>query len=419
MEGIAVQNGTIIFSNSTNITVKTGFITMVGGRLIAGTEEHPHHANLTFEMYGGYYGAQQPMAGNKGIFCLDCKLSIYGKPRNYVWTTLSSTVLPGISYLNVTNAVDWQPGEKIVVASTSFDPAEAEERTIVSVSGISIFVDKPFLYKHLGFVESHGSDSIKMQAEVGLLSRNIKITGDSTTSVDKYGAHMKLSGTESTGFEGKVAYTEFTLCGQPQIPGRYCLYFHLNGYVPTSLARGNSFHETLGRGITLRGASMLGIEQNVAFRARGHNFYLEDGTEIYNKIKNNLAINSLAVSNLYYTDMAVSSFLIKNPTNDVVGNRAAGSDFYGLWLDFSTKVEGASAKKDICPDGLPLGDVSNNVIHSNKIIGMRINRLLPRTFPCASIRNNDPEDQWLLNPSLPSLISNSTIYKNQWYGILA
>lgn len=126
IEGIAVKNGTLIFSNSTSITVKTGFITMVGGRFIAGTEENPHHANLVFEMYGGYYGAQQPMAGNKGIFCLDCKFSMYGKPRSPTWTTLSDTITPGSLSFNVSQAVDWQVGEKIVVASTSFNPAEAE-----------------------------------------------------------------------------------------------------------------------------------------------------------------------------------------------------------------------------------------------------------------------------------------------------
>jgi hypothetical protein len=110
----------------------------------------------------------------------------------------------------------------------------------------------------------------------------------------------------------------------------------------------------------------------VAYRARGHNFYFEDGTEIHNRLYYNLAINSLAVSDMYYTDLAVASFLVRNPANEFVGNRAAGSDFYGLWLDFPSRVTGASAQSDICPDGIPLGLISGNVIHSNKMIGMRI-----------------------------------------------
>lgn len=48
-------------------------------------------------------------------------------------------------------------------------------------------------------------------------------------------------------------------------------------------------------------------------------------------IRNNLAISSLQVTNMLQTDMSVASFWITNPTNDVMGNHAAGSDFYGFW----------------------------------------------------------------------------------------
>ena len=81
-----------------------------------------------------------------------------------------------------------------------------------------------------------------MQAEVALLNRNIKIRGDSSSAISKYGAHLMLSGESINGFEGKVAYSEFTLCGQPQIPGRHCIYFHMNGETPTSYARGNAVY---------------------------------------------------------------------------------------------------------------------------------------------------------------------------------
>lgn len=38
LKGIAVANGTIIFSDERDLTINTGFITLVGGRFIAGTE---------------------------------------------------------------------------------------------------------------------------------------------------------------------------------------------------------------------------------------------------------------------------------------------------------------------------------------------------------------------------------------------
>ena len=88
LEGIAVEGGTLVFADEGPLTVKAGFITLVGGTFIAGTEQYPHSNQLTFEMYGGYYGKQQPMFGNKGIGCKDCKFSMHGTPRTKTWSAL-------------------------------------------------------------------------------------------------------------------------------------------------------------------------------------------------------------------------------------------------------------------------------------------------------------------------------------------
>lgn len=101
--------------------IHTNLITMNGGEFVAGTEIRPYQHKLTFIMYGGYYGKQQPMFGNKGIGCLECKFSMYGTPRIKTWTLLSGTVAAGTDTLTVTDNVDWQVGEEIVVASTGFD----------------------------------------------------------------------------------------------------------------------------------------------------------------------------------------------------------------------------------------------------------------------------------------------------------
>ena len=77
--------------------------------------------------------------------------------------------------------VDWTVGEEIVVASTSFRYEEAEQRTIVSVSGKVITVDTAFKHLHFGGTETFGSDVVHIRAEVALLSRNIKMMGDPTS----------------------------------------------------------------------------------------------------------------------------------------------------------------------------------------------------------------------------------------------
>lgn len=84
---------------------------MNGGRFIAGTETAPLHSKLTFILYGNYYGKQLPMFGNKGIGCLNCKFSMYGRPRTPTWTTIAATISPGATAFTVSEDVDWQAGE--------------------------------------------------------------------------------------------------------------------------------------------------------------------------------------------------------------------------------------------------------------------------------------------------------------------
>ena len=46
---------------------------------------------------------------------------MYGKPKK-TWTTLATTVPVGMNVISLNEDVDWQIGDQIVVASTSFDP---------------------------------------------------------------------------------------------------------------------------------------------------------------------------------------------------------------------------------------------------------------------------------------------------------
>lgn len=92
------------------------------------------------------------MFGNKGIGCMECFLSLYGQKRLYTWTQLNSTINVGDITLTVQDPVDWNVGETIVVASTSFDHYEAESRNIVTVNGNIITVDTPFNNFHFAGV---------------------------------------------------------------------------------------------------------------------------------------------------------------------------------------------------------------------------------------------------------------------------
>jgi len=120
------------------------------------------------------------------------------------------------------------------------------------------------------------------------------------------------------------------------------------------------------------------------------------------------------------SDIMVSSFYIRHPNNYFIGNRAAGSDYYGFNFDLPDYPTGSSASKDICPPGNPLASFTNNVAHSNTFHGLRINNLIARTYPCSDTKNEyDPNYLWSANPSIPTVFSSFLSYKNLKHGFVA
>ena len=67
----------------------------------------------------------------------------------------------------------------------------------------------------------------------------------------------------------------------------------MNGDVSDSYVKGNAVHHSFARVITLHGIQFLRVSENVGYRVKGHNFFIEDGIEIQNVIEYNLAIGSL------------------------------------------------------------------------------------------------------------------------------
>ena len=204
-----IVEGSIVFADEQEMVIETGSIIVNFGTFTAGTEKKPYTNLLTFVLHGGYYEKQLPGFGNKAIGCHCCKFDMYGTPRTPTWTELAATAMPGNTSIQLLNPADWRSGEQIVIASTSTDHYESERRTISSydnTTGILTF-DEPLLYKHLGVVETFGSgsDSIPMRAEVGLLTRNIVVTGDSDSVPNKYGAHIMMHGSAYQGLVGHIA----------------------------------------------------------------------------------------------------------------------------------------------------------------------------------------------------------------------
>ena len=113
-------------------------------------------------MHGTKESPEIPIYGNKVIGVRFGTLDLHGVARNPTWTELSHTAIAGASVITLNTAVDWQAGEQIVVASTSYNAWEAEQVTIVSVDrsniNLPVVTITPALqYLHYSAVETYGT----------------------------------------------------------------------------------------------------------------------------------------------------------------------------------------------------------------------------------------------------------------------
>jgi hypothetical protein len=274
------------------------------------------------------------MVGNKCIYVHNSRIDINGKERNVTWTLLETTANAGDNTITLMKPVDWQVGEKIVVASTDYDMNQAEVKTITNISAdaLTLTLDTPFEYKHYSADETYGDAKFPMRCEVGLLSRNIVIRGSEYDSLnDQYGAHMMMMGSEADGTVGRISYTEFYHVGQGNIVGRYPIHYHKCGDIPSSFVKGNAVHDSFARLVTIHGVRYLRVSHNVGYNIFGHNYFIEDGSEFKNILEYNLGMNTKQIWTLVNTDVTAATYWVTHPDNVVRHNRAAGGEFYGFW----------------------------------------------------------------------------------------
>jgi len=404
LKAVLVQ-GSLIFAPESDPTHQRTFDAEYiyvdeGAVFEAGTEDDRYTSKLTITMHGTRESPQLPVFGNKGIFVRHGQLDFHGAIREYTWTELSTTVEAGEDTITLNVKTDWQKGERIVIAPTDFEADHAEEFEIKSAdhsgSKSVLTLDRATTYKHYSgskdYTGSNGlnTDMVKtleMRAEVGLLSRNVVYKGADNDSINqKYGAHIMLHSPGDDSLTGKISYVEFTQVGQAFQLGRYPIHFHMIGIVHNSYIKGNSIHHTYNRACTVHGVHYLTIENNVAYETMGHTFFIEDGGETKNILKNNLAIKTKASWSLLNTDQSPASFWITHPDNQFIGNHAAGSDRYGFWFDLQQHPTGPSFDSNVCPEFEQLGEFTGNVAHSNGRYGLRIfHRFTPVTNPCAAL----------------------------------
>ena len=90
--------------------------------------------------------------------------------------------------------------------------------------------------------------------------------------------------------------------GQAFRLGRYPIHFHMNGDMPSSYVKECAIHESFNRATNVHASNYLTIESNVIYNIMGGAYFMEDGIEIGNTFKNNLAVFVKASSSLLSED---------------------------------------------------------------------------------------------------------------------
>jgi cell migration-inducing and hyaluronan-binding protein len=426
-------NGTLSFSNDSDIELTTDWI-MLHGELRAGSEAAPHTRKATITLVDNVPGENTNNMGDRGIMLMGGTLNLHGD-RVHTWSKLAKTAAAGSTSIEVLDASGWRVGDEIVLASTDYNPRQAERRHITAIDGNELSFDTPLEYMHFGEL-TYGVDE---RGEVGLLTRNIHIQASADAEETYFGGHVMAM----PGSKMYVSSVEFLRMGQHLQLARYPIHWHLVGDASGQYIQNSAIHDTFSRCVTVHGTNNARIENNVTFNNVGHCFFLEDAIETGNQFVHNLGImtkchptlpcdpTNLApgrpVSNgqsskdvLLPSDNTASTFWITNPDNIYRDNVAAGSDAIGFWFALPEhpigQFEGTEISKNTWPRRTRVREFSGNTAHSN-FDGFMFDRG-PRpdnTFSVAGsnyhVAYADPADT--NSEMLVSNFENFTSYKNR------
>jgi hypothetical protein len=441
--GITI-NGKLRFADEADLELSTEWI-MIHGELEIGTEAKPYQHKATITLTDNVKDEQLMGMGDRGIMLSGGTLNLHGN-RDNAWTKLAKTAAAGATSIEVLNAAQWQVGDEIVLASTDYDPRQAETRVITAINGNGITLDKPLQYMHFGQV-TFGVDE---RGEVGLLTRNIKVQASEDAEQSFFGAHIMAMVTSKMYVDG----VELHRVGQNLELARYPIHWHLVGDAGTGqYIRNSAIHDTYNRCVTVHGTNNLQVENNVTYNNVGHCFFLEDGIETGNQFISNLVIQSKCHTSLACdptnlapfgsqpdglnfkttgqdsteilipSDNTVSSFWITNPDNVYRNNVAAGSDATGFWLAFPVHPTGAFEGSEISEKTWPrrtkFREFKGNVAHSNfdGFMGDRAPRADGKFAVGGYIALADPADA--NSAQVEDIFEDFTAWKNRNSGIWA
>ncbi|WP_282147954.1 G8 domain-containing protein [Algibacter lectus] len=393
-ENISVKSitvaGKLIVDLSKDIRISTEFIFVKGAQAYFewGTETEPYLKNGLITLIGTDTEKKIPNTNvtTKSIVVMNHGvLELHGE-KKLSWTKLSANAIKNRDVISLVDpATNWKVGDSIIILSSRINMNQAEVKTIKSISnnGKIIRLNSVLNFPHIGTAHSYTSPSNKtwnadIRAEVGLLTKSIKIQGDADSEALNYGGHMMIHNNGVAHVEDVELYK----MGQKKQLGRYPFHWHLvEERGAGQYLKNTSIYRSYNRAITIHGTESTLVEGNFCVDHMGHGLFMEDGGERFNIIRNNVVAvtrkpakgDELTPSDNQFStpqNASPSSYWITNPNNIVTNNVAGGSDGTGFWFIFPDKPiqqsSGVDRLKNLNPRGDKLGAFSGNTAHSNK-----------------------------------------------------
>lgn len=332
------------------------------------------------------------------IVCCGGRMDFHGAPMIRTWVKLGATASKGAGTIRLGETVKgWRAGDRILVTATTSTHKTSgtrragqrtqdvftEERMLTAIDGAELTLDRELTHEHRGVGDYRG--------EVANLSRNVVVESADPKGVRGHTMYHR-------GSTGAISYAEFRHLGKEGLLGRYALHFHLCGETMRgSYVLGASIWDSHNRWLTIHGTNYLVVRDCVGYQSVGHGFFLEDGTEVYNVLDRNLAVQAYLGKKLpkqVHVDDAndAAGFWWANSLNTFTRNVSCENDRYGFRYDARPIVSRAASItfRILQPDGsrqatdirtLPFVRFEDNEAHGDGAYGLNLGNGVERIGP--------------------------------------
>lgn len=319
--------------------------------LLIGTPDDPILAGVTATIRLVYFDGMNRETLPALVNC-GGRWEVHGAPLNRTWVKLGVATKPGDESVELAEPVTgWRVGDRVIVTASkeathtgSFRPTaqrsktgNTEEKMIRKIEGNVLTLHEPLEKEHFGTPLTpgpspqggEGGQAFRPASEVANLSRNVVIESADPGGVRGHTMFHR-------GSVGGISYAEFRHLGKEGVLGKYSIHFHLvRDSMRGSGVVGASIWDSHNRWITIHGTDYLLVRDCVGYQSVGHGFFLEDGTEQYNVLDRNLAVQAfrgkrLPKQVLPFDQNDGAGFWWANGRNTFTRNVACENDEYGF-----------------------------------------------------------------------------------------